>query len=145
MGNDAANRATPLDVMVGKRVRHQRTRLGMSQGALAQYLGVTFQQVQKYEKGTNRIGASRLHGIADALGVPVGYFFEYAATTEVPPDNAEIDPTTREALLLTRAFLKIDDPGLRRSLIDLVQSIADATAEDARSARVTRKQRTEPI
>jgi len=117
----------------------------MSQSSLAEKLGVAFQQVQKYEKGTNRIGASRLHGIAEALGVPVTYFFDDAAATAAPSDIKPTDRLTSEGMQLNRAFFKIHDSQLRCHLVDLVQSIADAADEDGSSSRRTRRtDRTEP-
>jgi transcriptional regulator with XRE-family HTH domain len=80
----------PIDIHVGKRIRMRRRRVGVSQGQLGAELGVTFQQVQKYEKGTNRVGASKLKQIADALGVTVGYFFKgLPQSTPMGGDRAE--------------------------------------------------------
>lgn len=125
-GDAAAKKATPLDGLVGERVRQQRTTLGMSQVALGEKLGVTFQQVQKYENGSNRIGASRLHAIALALGVPVSFFFEDADSPPAPDQVADIGPLTPEGIRLNRAFRRIDDRRLRRHVLDLVQSIAES-------------------
>jgi len=126
----------PIDKHVGSRVRMRRMMLGMSQEKLGDALALTFQQVQKYEKGTNRIGASRLQQISQILQVPVAFFFEGAP--DLPPpgvaDNgasAAPSPTyvsdflaTSDGLALTKAFMRIEDAKLRRRIVDLVQQIA---------------------
>ena len=123
----------PVDRHVGSRVRMRRMMLSMSQEKLGDALGLTFQQVQKYEKGTNRIGASRLQQISHILQVPVAFFFE-----GVPPSNADADSNdknlspaflsdflaTSEGLALTKAFLRIKEPKLRRCIVNLVEEIA---------------------
>jgi transcriptional regulator with XRE-family HTH domain len=126
----------PIDIHVGRRIKLRRTMLGMSQGKLGDALGITFQQVQKYEKGGNRVGASRLQNIASILNVPVSYFFEGA-----PGDSNTNEPDTvgtasvidflssPEALKLNRAFVKIEDPKVRRKIIDLVKSLAAAEGD----------------
>lgn len=123
----------PIDVHVGGRVRLRRMMLGMSQEKLGDQLGITFQQIQKYEKGTNRIGASRLQHIARVLTVPVSFFFEDAPGAE-PADEGLAEQnsasfvvdflSTSEGIQLNRAFVKIRDPKLRRKIIDLVRAIA---------------------
>lgn len=125
----------PIDKYVGSRVRMRRIMLGMSQERLGDSLGLTFQQVQKYEKGTNRIGASRLQQISDVLQVPVQFLFEGAPTTvgqagggfnEAPSPTYVSDfLATSEGLALTRAFTRITDSKLRRSIVDLVEQIAE--------------------
>ena len=117
-------------------VRMRRMMLGMSQEKLGESLGITFQQIQKYEKGTNRIGASRLQHIATVMQVPVAYFFEDAPTTpsDTPPGFAEDRPgayvtsflTSTEGLALNRAFVRVKSPQVRRRIVDLVESVADA-------------------
>ena len=122
----------PTDKHVGSRVRMRRIMLGMSQEKLGDALGLTFQQVQKYEKGTNRIGASRLQQIAHFLQVPVSFFFEGgpdlagpAGTMEAPSPSYVSDfLATSEGLALTKAFMQIKDPKLRRRIVDLVSQIA---------------------
>ena len=122
----------PTDKHVGSRVRMRRMMLGMSQEKLGDALGLTFQQVQKYEKGTNRIGASRLQQIAHFLQVPVSFFFEGgpdlpgpAGTMEAPSPSYVSDfLATSEGLALTKAFMQIKDPKLRRRIVDLVSQIA---------------------
>src|SRR6478736_6989693 len=123
----------PVDKYVGSRVRMRRIMLGMSQEKLGEALGLTFQQVQKYEKGTNRVGASRLQQIADILQVPVSFLFEGAPSDprdgkgfgEAPSPNYVADfLATSEGLALTRAFTRIPDAKLRRSIVDLVEQIA---------------------
>jgi transcriptional regulator with XRE-family HTH domain len=122
----------PIDRHVGSRVRMQRMMLGMSQEKLGEAIGLTFQQVQKYEKGTNRISASRLQHIAHTLNVPVAFFFEGAPGLPRTPDGAEPAPppayvidflATSSGLALTRAFMRIEDVTLRRSIIRLVEEI----------------------
>ena len=123
----------PVDTHVGSRVRMHRMMLGMSQGKLGDALGLTFQQVQKYEKGTNRIGASRLLHISQILQVPVAFFFEGAphqpgqpkGTGEVPPPAYVSDfLATHDGLALSKAFMRIKKPKLRRSIVDLVRKIS---------------------
>ena len=124
----------PVDRHVGSRVRMRRIMLGMSQEKLGEALGLTFQQIQKYEKGTNRIGASRVQQIGEVLQVPVSFFFEGGPTggMTVPEGLSEApSPTyisdflaTTEGLTLTRAFMRITDPKLRRSIVDLIEQMA---------------------
>ncbi|MEW5424520.1 helix-turn-helix domain-containing protein [Amorphus sp. 3PC139-8] len=127
----------PVDIHVGSRVRMRRMMLSMSQERLGEQLGVTFQQVQKYEKGSNRIGASRLQQIARVLQVPVAYFFE-DAPSETPAEGFAEAPsasyvtdflTSGEGLALTRAFVRISAPSVRRRVIDLVEAIAAQEAD----------------
>jgi transcriptional regulator with XRE-family HTH domain len=130
----AAKKApNPIDRHVGSRVRMRRMMLTMSQEKLGDALGLTFQQVQKYEKGTNRIGASRLQQISHILQVPVSFFFEGAPTlpgageaTREAPSPAYISDflATSEGLSLTKAFMRIREPKLRRRIVDLVEAIA---------------------
>jgi transcriptional regulator with XRE-family HTH domain len=132
----SARRPNPIDAHVGSRVRLRRVLLGMSQERLAEQLGLTFQQVQKYEKGINRIGASRLFDLAHVLGVPVQFFYEKAPPTEGAPVPAvgfadhgaegyiSDFLNSREGLELNRAFVRITDAKVRRSIVDLVRSLA---------------------
>lgn len=129
----SAKTPNPVDKYVGSRVRMRRIMLGLSQEKLGDALGLTFQQIQKYEKGTNRIGASRLHQIADILQVPVSFLFEGGPTSSTSVDGLGEAPSpayvsdflaTSEGLALTRAFTKITDAKLRRSIVDLVEQIA---------------------
>jgi transcriptional regulator with XRE-family HTH domain len=117
-----------IDINVGARIRLRRQLLGFSQTRLAESLGVTFQQVQKYEKGINRVGASRLQAIATVFDVPVSFFFEDSAAPEVDGGPLENDFTqfleTTEAIALNTAFAKIEDSEVRRKVISLVKSIA---------------------
>jgi transcriptional regulator with XRE-family HTH domain len=131
--------ASPIDHHVGARVRMRRMMLGLSQEKLGEALGITFQQIQKYEKGTNRISASKLQLISTLLQVPVAFFFEglplpQSETAEPaaagPADGlsvAEIDSflASRDGLALTRAFVRIDDPKIRRSIVALVEQIEE--------------------
>ena len=116
----------PVDVAVGHRIRVQRLLSEMSQSALGEAIGVTFQQVQKYEKGANRVGASRLTQIAKALNVPIRTFFDEGAQQV---DGPEADTAFRflavpGALELVQAYAQIDDGRLRRSLVALVKDMA---------------------
>ncbi len=135
---DNAKKPNPIDIHVGSRVRLRRTMLGMSQEKLGNALGITFQQIQKYEKGANRIGASRLQQIANVLTVPVAFFFEDAPSgTQAVTGMAEESSTTyvvdflssSEGLQLNRAFVKIGDPKVRRKIVDLVKSLAEEDSE----------------
>jgi len=125
----------PIDRHVGSRVRMRRVLVGLSQEKLGEALGLTFQQVQKYEKGTNRIGASRLQQMSRILGVPVEYFFdgapqfaqrELVTGLEDQGDTAYVADflATNEGIQLNRAFLRIRDPKLRRKVVELVSAIA---------------------
>ena len=122
----------PIDIHVGSRIRLRRTMLGMSQEKLGESLGITFQQIQKYEKGTNRVGASRLQAIASILEVPVAFFFEDAPGKSAQ-GLAEENSTTyvvdflssTEGLQLNRAFVRIADPKVRRKVIELIRTLAN--------------------
>ena len=125
----------PIDRHVGSRVRMRRMLIGMSQEKLGEALGLTFQQVQKYEKGTNRIGASRLHRIASVLGVPIEFFYEGAphanATqggfAEAPASTYVSDfLSTAEGVQLVKAFLGIKDAKVRRKLVELITTLAES-------------------
>jgi transcriptional regulator with XRE-family HTH domain len=123
----------PIDKHVGSRVRMRRMMLSMSQEKLGDALGLTFQQVQKYEKGTNRVGASRLQQIAQILQVPVAFFFEgaphspgYSGGMSEAPSPAYVADflATSDGLALTKAFMRIKSSKLRRRIVDLVEQIA---------------------
>src|SRR3984885_10080363 len=136
----------PVDVHVGARLRLRRTLLGMSQEKLGQAIGLTFQQVQKYERGANRIGASRLYDLSRVLDVPVAFFFEEMAPGLVgaavkgeqkprgihePESSCQAEPMMkRETLELVRAYLKITDVQLRRRIFDLAKAIAGTFSKD---------------
>lgn len=131
----------PVDKYVGSRVRMRRIMLGMSQEKLGEALGLTFQQVQKYEKGTNRVGASRLQQISEILQVPVSFLFEGGPSGAVnaggftegtSPAYVSDFLATSEGLALTRAFTRIADVKLRRSIVELVEQIATREAPDMR-------------
>jgi transcriptional regulator with XRE-family HTH domain len=137
-----SRRANPIDVHVGGRVRFRRMLLGMSQEKLGEKLGLTFQQVQKYEKGINRIGASRLFDLAQVLGVPVQFFYEEAPASDSPPvmpDGLSETPAenaivqflrSRDGLELNKAFVRISDAKARRAIVDLVRSLANNDTTD---------------
>ena len=129
----ATKAPNPVDKYVGSRVRMRRIMLAMSQEQLAEALGITYQQVQKNEKGTNRIGASRLQQLSQILQVPVAFFFEGAPNALAPHDSsgsalsmAQIDDfiSDLDGLRLIRAFMRIDNAALRRRIVMLVQEIA---------------------
>ncbi|MBN8910676.1 MAG: helix-turn-helix transcriptional regulator [Rhizobiales bacterium] len=131
----SSRKPNPIDAHVGTRVRLRRMLLGMSQEKLGEHLGLTFQQVQKYEKGVNRIGASRLFDLSRVLGVPVQFFYDEAPAdlvdsalapgfAERPTESYVIEfLSTREGLELNKAFVKITDPRVRRSVVELVRSL----------------------
>jgi transcriptional regulator with XRE-family HTH domain len=135
-GEKGSRRPNPIDVHVGGRVRLQRMLLGISQEKLGEKLGLTFQQVQKYEKGVNRIGASRLFDLAQVLRVPVQFFYDDAPVGESRTAGVEgfaerADDSyifdflnSREGLELNRAFARIADPKARRAILDLVRTLA---------------------
>ena len=128
----------PVDMHVGQRIRQRRTLLGVTQQKLGQMLGVTFQQVQKYERGANRVGSSRLFDVARVLEVPISFFFDemsqqvqarspsrLAGFAETKPLAFEPDPTLkRETLELVRAYYRIKDPKLRKRVFELTKSLA---------------------
>ena len=113
----------PIDVHVGGRVRLRRTLLGMNQTDLGKALGVTFQQIQKNERGVNRIGASRLYHLCHILDVPVGYFFE-GIEEEVPTWSSDDVMVKRETLELVRAYCRIRDPKVRKALQGMTKAMA---------------------
>jgi len=140
-----SRRANPIDIHVGSRVRFRRMLLGMSQEKLGERLGLTFQQVQKYEKGINRIGASRLYDLAQVLGVPVQFFYEEAPLGEGRVDASDGQAVgegqaehsiveflrSRDGLELNRAFVRIPDLKARRAIVDLVRSLANEAASNS--------------
>ncbi len=128
----------PVDVHVGKRLRLRRSMLGMSQQALGKATGITFQQVQKYERGINRVGSSRLFDIANVLSVPVSFFFEdfnapsasksgamRAGFAEDAAEGFEYESSaSKESMQLVRAFGKIKNPEVRKKIINLVKTLS---------------------
>ncbi len=134
----------PIDIHVGSRVRLRRTLLGMSQEKLGGAIGLTFQQVQKYERGANRIGSSRLYDLSRVLDVPVGFFFEdipssaanrsLTRTSGMAEAQSEFerDPLAkRETLELVRAYYKIGDPQVRKRLFDLTKALGAAADKES--------------
>ena len=130
----------PIDIHVGSRVRLRRMLLGMSQEKLGDQMSLTFQQIQKYEKGTNRIGASRLYQIAQILEVPVQFFFDDAPIPAGMSEKTGMgEPkmesflyefiSTRDGLELIRAFVSIHDPKVRKRVVDLVRTLSDEDEE----------------
>ena len=145
--SDKDNRPSPIDVHVGARIRLRRTLLGMSQERLGEALALTFQQVQKYERGVNRVGASRLYDLSRVLDVPISFFFDDMpepltsafggqsgaiagrrnyAFAEVPEAFAAADDAMnrRETLDLVRAYYRITDGAVRKRVFDLIKSLA---------------------
>ncbi len=129
----------PIDIHVGSRVRLRRTLLGMSQEKLGNALGLTFQQIQKYERGANRIGSSRLYRLSKIMDIPVSFFFE-----EVPEGILDNQPglsedgvgyeadqlSKRETLELVRAYYKIMDPKVRKRVFELVKAVGNSNILD---------------
>ena len=145
-GRTADDSPNPIDVYVGARVKMRRTLLGMSQKKLGEAIGLTFQQVQKYERGLNRISASRLFDISKVLEVPIGFFFEemddqvaelsprmLAGASELAEEPVlfNYDPMTkRETLELVRCYYTIPDRRLAKKLLDLVKAMASSTEDE---------------
>ena len=132
----------PIDVHVGSRIRLRRTMIKMSQEKLSDGLGITFQQIQKYEKGINRVGASRLQQIAEILDIPIPFFFEGGPSAFVDggmPTSPGINDimSSRECLAMAVAFNAIEDRVVRRRLLELVQSMAPASAKLSQSDDAT--------
>jgi transcriptional regulator with XRE-family HTH domain len=134
-GTSVTKVPNPIDRHVGARVRMRRMLIGMSQEKLGESLGLTFQQVQKYEKGTNRISASRLQQISETLNIPLAYFFKGAPVSDGAlnsgfAENGQEDNyasdfiMTAEGLSLNRAFARIADPKVRKKIVDLVVTLA---------------------
>lgn len=136
-GRVKQDRPNPVDVHVGSRLRLRRTLLGMSQEKLGGAINLTFQQVQKYERGANRIGASRLFELAGVLDVPVAYFFEdFPSSAGMAAEDAAANEgdggrndsmLKRETLELVRAYYRISDRNVRGRLLDLVKALAADT------------------
>jgi transcriptional regulator with XRE-family HTH domain len=140
----AGRKPNPMDIHVGSRVRLRRMVIGMSQEKLGEKMGLTFQQIQKYEKGTNRIGASRLFQLSQIMDVPVQFFFEdaplhvanrHAAVAGFHESKTEaflLDfLNSRDGLELNRAFVKITDPKVRKRVVELVRALSEEVAVEA--------------
>ncbi len=144
---DKEGRASPIDVHVGGRIRLRRTLMGMSQERLGEALGLTFQQVQKYERGVNRVGASRLFDLSRVLDVPISFFFDdmpeplasmhgtYHTTRATggfsehqEAFGADENMNRRETLELVRAYYRITDPAVRKRVFDLIKSMGPTEA-----------------
>jgi transcriptional regulator with XRE-family HTH domain len=118
----------PVDTQVGAKLRARRLLLGISQEDLGKAVGVSFQQIQKYEKGTNRIGASRLQKLAHALQVPISYFFQGvgdASVTNSDNDHILAFLGTAQGLALAKSFMRIKNPTIRRRIAEFVASVAE--------------------
>ena len=130
----------PVDIHVGGRVRLRRMLVGLSQEKLGVSMGLTFQQIQKYEKGVNRIGASRLHRLSQVLDVPVQFFFDGMPAINAPAAAGMAEPAqetylyeflnSRDGLELNRAFVKVTDAQVRKSVIELVRSLGRSKTKD---------------
>ncbi|SOC29730.1 helix-turn-helix domain-containing protein [Thalassospira xiamenensis] len=142
-GRTASGKPNPVDIHVGARVRLRRTLLGMSQEKLGEAIGLTFQQVQKYERGANRVGASRLYDLSRVLEVPVSFFFDdmpdeissksvhERREMSESPDPFDNDPMNRrETLELVRAYYRITDPTQRKRVFELVKSMGILVADN---------------
>jgi transcriptional regulator with XRE-family HTH domain len=138
-GRRKSERPHPTDVHVGSRVRLRRNMLGLSQEKLGEAIGLTFQQVQKYERGANRIGASRLHELSQVLGVPVSFFYDETDPVHAPPvptgfaeapqAGFDSDPLRRrETLELVEAYYDVGDAAIRRRLLELAKALAAGAA-----------------
>lgn len=140
VGAEREGRPSPIDVHVGSRIRLRRTLMGMSQERLGEALGLTFQQVQKYERGVNRVGASRLFDLSRVLDVPISFFFDdlpenlastYGSHTsrrssgfsEMQDGFTDDALNRRETLELVRAYYRITDPAVRKRVFDLIKSM----------------------
>ena len=125
------SKANPIDVRVGARVKLRRQLLGFSQTELGNALDLTFQQVQKYEKGTNRISASKLHKMAEVLDVPISFFFDGVEGTKADTDSGDLDLMSRsETISLVRAYYSIEDEAVRRKVIELLRTLGREAAEN---------------
>ena len=141
LATEKESRPSPIDIHVGSRIRLRRTLLGMSQERLGEALGLTFQQVQKYERGLNRVGASRLFDLSRVLDVPISFFFDdmpdnlstahggpphgrrVAGFAEVQEGFGDEAVNRRETLELVRAYYRILDPSVRKRVFDLIKSM----------------------
>lgn len=144
-GRRKSDGPNPIDVHVGTRVRLRRNMLGLSQEKLGEAIGLTFQQVQKYERGANRIGASRLLELSDVLGVPVSFFYDETDPVHAPPvptgfeeppqEGFDSDPLRRrETVELIGAYYNIEDTAVRRRLLDLAKALAAGLGGRAETA-----------
>ena len=136
----APGHAHPVDVHVGRRLRLRRTIMGLSQDSIGKAIGVTFQQIQKYERGINRMGASRIYDFAKALNVPVSYFFEgygddlgelspaFGMAESVAPAFEHEQISNRETMDVMRAYHKIKNPQMRKRIVDLIKSMAEESS-----------------
>jgi transcriptional regulator with XRE-family HTH domain len=145
MGAEREGRPSPIDVHVGTRIRLRRTLMGMSQERLGEALGLTFQQVQKYERGVNRVGASRLFDLSRVLDVPISFFFDdmpdslttslgggarrpLGGASDVTDPFGDDTLSRRETLELVRAYYRITDPSVRKRVFDLIKSMGPTDA-----------------
>src|SRR5579862_7754159 len=135
-GRQKGDKPNPIDVHVGSRVKLRRSMLGLSQEKLGEAIGLTFQQLQKYERGTNRIGASRLLELARVLDVPIGFFYDVVDPVRAPPIPEGYTDSTRnegdqlqrpETIELVAAYYGISDPRIRRQLVEVAKSLAETT------------------
>jgi transcriptional regulator with XRE-family HTH domain len=129
-GRPKSEKPNPIDVQVGSRVRLRRNMLGLSQEKLGESIGLTFQQVQKYEGGANRVSASRLSQIADVLGVPISYFFSDIDLAGGDPNGSELEARERmqrpDVIDLIRSYYAIGDARIRHQFLDMVKAVAQS-------------------
>jgi len=143
-GTRGSDIAHPVDVHVGQRVKLRRTLLGMTQGKLGESIGLTFQQIQKYERGANRVSASKLWLLGNVMDVPVSFFFQdmppsvreafpgyqgETAESDIPEEHLTLH--RRQTLELVRTFSKLTDPVIRKRVIDVVRAIAESETVNA--------------
>ena len=143
------NKPDPIDIHVGKRLKQRRLLLAMSQEKLADAIGITFQQIQKYENGSNRVGASRLFQIGQVLEAPVSYFFdEYSATSKRDVMLAQVAEETphlksdlmsrKETLNLIRAYYSIKNTRVRKKMMEMLRSLGEDMEMDKKTGKLTR-------
>lgn len=124
----------PVDVHVGRRIRFRRLEIGWTQVKLADHLAVAFQQVQKYERGTNRVSAGSLQKIADAMGVSPAYFFPHRENADDAASDITPLLTNRAVLRLVRAFAAVTDPAMRTAILSMAEACAQETSNDSQVA-----------
>jgi transcriptional regulator with XRE-family HTH domain len=135
-GSQHARACEPSDVEVGGRLRERRRAAGLTQSVVAEHAGITFQQLQKYEKGTNRVSIGRLHSIAAALGVPATFFFdEPAKAVQTGSDKSHAFLARPEILRIAQAFDRLKSPELRNAFVEITRSLANRKAQTTKRRR----------
>lgn len=133
-------KAHPVDIHVGARLRARRKIMGLSQDDIGKSVGITFQQIQKYERGTNRIGSSRLYEFSKILSVPVSYFFEgfsFAVVDDISNSTSDIsmgkdtvDLNSKETMVLVQSYYRISDPVVRNKMLNLIKALKTRECEN---------------